>query len=66
LITAQVLAENKLDAQAIKLLRDASKIYPDSFDLWSRWAGLPTASPAEIATAKAQMIRLDPYNPTIK
>jgi len=66
LYTAQVLAENKLDEQAIKLLRDASKIYPDSFDLWSRWAGIPTASPAEIATAKAQMIRLDPYNPTIK
>ena len=66
LYTAQILVENKLDPQAISLLRDASKIYPDSFDLWSRWAGIPTASAADIATAKAQMKRLDPYNPTIK
>ena len=65
LYTVQILADNKLDDRAIAILRDASKIYPNSFDLWSKWASIPTASPSDIATAKAQMKRLDPNNPNI-
>lgn len=63
---AQILQENKLEARAIKVLRDASKIYPDSFEIWNRWSTIPSATPADIAHAKAEMKRLDPYNPDLK
>lgn len=66
LYTAQIFIENKLDERAITILRDASKIYPNSFDVWSTWASIPSASPADVATAKAQMKRLDPNNPNVK
>ena len=63
---AQILQENKLEDRAIAVLRDASKIYPDSYEIWSRWAGIATASPNDIARAKAEMKRLDPFNPDLK
>ena len=63
---AQILQENKLEDRAIVVLRDASKIYPDSYEIWSRWAGITTASPNDIARAKAEMKRLDPFNPDLK
>ena len=66
LYTAQILASNNLEANAIDVLRDASKIYPDSFDLWQQWAQIPSATPAQIAKAKSEMKRLDPFNPALK
>jgi hypothetical protein len=60
------LQENKLDSRAIEVLRDATEIYPDSFDLWRSWAGISSAAPADVAHAKAEMKRLDPYNPDLK
>ena len=66
LYTAQILASNNLEANAIDVLRDASKIYPDSFDLWQQWSQIPSAIPAQIAKAKSEMKRLDPLNPALK
>ncbi len=66
LYTAQILAENKLEDKAIQILSDASKLYPDSFEVWQRWSGIPSATPAQIAKAKAEMKRLDPFNPDLK
>ena len=63
---AQILQENKLEDRAITVLRDASKIYPDSYEIWNRWAGITSASPIDIARAKAEMKRLDPFNPDLK
>ena len=63
---AQILQENKLEDRAIAVLRDASRIYPDSYEIWTRWAGIASASPNDIARAKAEMKRLDPLNPNIK
>lgn len=65
LYVAQILHANKLEAQAIQVLREASKIYPDSFDIWSQWASLQEATQADIAHAKSEMKRLDPYNPDL-
>jgi O-antigen ligase len=65
LYTAQILAENKLEDKAIQILSDASKLYPDSFELWQRWSGIPSATPAQIAKAKTEMKRLDPFNPDL-
>ena len=66
LYTAQILADNKLENQAIAVLLDATKIYPDSFELWQRWSQIPSATPAQIAKANSEMKRLDPFNPALK
>ena len=62
---AQILQENKLEDRAIVVLRDASKIYPDSYEIWNRWAGIASASPNDVVRAKAEMKRLDPFNPNL-
>ena len=63
---ATILRDNKLDAEAIVVVRDATKNYPDSFDLWNLWASIPSATPADVDYSKAQMKRLDPFNPDLK
>ena len=63
---AQLLQENKLESRAIAVLRDATEIYPDSMGLWRRWSTIPSASPADVARALAEMKRIDPNNPDIK
>jgi O-antigen ligase len=65
LYTAQIMSSNKLEDKAIKILSDASKLYPDSFELWQRWSQIPSATPAQIAKAKSEMKRLDPFNPNL-
>ena len=66
LYTAQILADNKLENQAIAVLLDATKIYPDSFELWQRWSQIPSATSEQITKAKSEMKRLDPFNPALK
>ncbi|MDP1852579.1 MAG: O-antigen ligase family protein [Candidatus Planktophila sp.] len=63
---ATILRDNKMDSEAIAVVRDATKGYPDSFDFWQLWTTIPTAAPADIAAAKAEMLRLDPFNPDIR
>jgi hypothetical protein len=66
LYVARILVDNKLDDRARMVLRDASKIYPDSFSVWQIWATIPNAPNAEITKAKSEMKRLDPFNPDSK
>jgi hypothetical protein len=66
LYVANIMISNKLDDRAIQVLRDASLIYPDSFELWQMWSNIPTSTPDQIARAKSEMRRLDPYNKDIK
>ena len=61
-----ILRDNKFDAQAIVAVRDAVARYPDSFELWQVWATIPTANLSDVARAKAEMKRLDPFNPELK
>jgi hypothetical protein len=63
---AQALQENKFESGAINVLRDATAIYPDTIELWRRWAGIASASPNDVTRAKAEMKRLDPFNPDLK
>ena len=63
---AATLRDNKFDSQALGIIRDAAKMYPDSYELWQLWTSIPTATPGEIALAKAQMKRLDPFNTELK
>ena len=63
---ARILEQNNLEDRAVTVLRDASRIYPDSYEVWRIWAGLSNATAADVAHAKAQMKRLDPFNPDLK
>jgi hypothetical protein len=60
---AGIFRNAALDAKAVQVLREATIEYPDSLDLWNLWSTIPTASPADVATAKAQLKRLDPFKP---
>jgi len=66
LVVATILRDNKYEAEAIKMARDATARYPDSFDFWNLWAAIPTASPSDVIQAKEQLKRLDPFNPNLK
>jgi hypothetical protein len=63
---AYILHQNKLDAQALPVILEATQKYPDVFDGWKILAILTTATPAQVSEAKSQMKRLDPYNPDLK
>ena len=63
---AGILLNNNNNAEAIVVIRDAVVNYPESYDLWKMWSTSPTATPSDLATAKAQLKRLDPFNPDLK
>jgi hypothetical protein len=63
---AYILANAKFHQFAEDLILVGLKESPDSFGLWRLLSQLPTASPEQLAEAKAQMKRLDPLNPDLK
>lgn len=63
---ATALRDNKLDKEALAVIQDAAREFPDTFEIWALYANLPSASPADISRAKAEMKRLDPHNPDLK
>jgi O-antigen ligase len=63
---AIILQENKLQEQALDVIEEASRRFPDSFDVWKVLASLEGTPKELVAEAKTQMKRLDPYNPTLK
>jgi hypothetical protein len=60
---AGIYRNAKMDAKAVEVLKESTLTYPDSYDMWNLWLTIPTATPSDIAYAKAQLKRLDPYNP---
>ena len=60
---AGIYRNAKMDAKAVEVLKESTLIYPDSYDMWTLWLSIPTATPSDIAYAKAQLKRLDPFNP---
>jgi O-antigen ligase len=64
--SASNFAQNGLNDRALVVIRDGVKLFPNSYEAWSVLAGLPNASAAEITQAKAEMKRLDPFNPDLK
>lgn len=64
--TASNFAQNGLNDRALVVIREGVKLFPNSYEAWSVLAGLPNASPSEITQAKAEMKRLDPFNPELK
>jgi hypothetical protein len=66
LITIDNLTANKLEPQAIEMLKKATVVYPNSFDLWQQWSQITSATSAQVTKAKSEMNRLDPNNPAWK
>jgi O-antigen ligase len=62
---AGIYRNAKMDGKAVEVLRDSTRTYPDSLDMWTLWLTIPTATPSDIAYAKAQLKRLDPFNPDL-
>jgi O-antigen ligase len=61
-----VLRDNNFDNEALNVIQDAAREFPDTFEIWALYANLSSASPAEVMRAQAEMKRLDPYNPDLK
>ena len=62
---AGIYRNAKMDAKAVEVLKESTLTYPDSYDMWNLWLTIPTATPSDIAYAKAQLKRLDPFNPDL-
>jgi O-antigen ligase len=62
---AGIYRNAKMDAKAVEVLRESTVTYPDSLDMWTLWLTIPTATPSDIAYAKAQLKRLDPFKPDL-
>jgi len=63
---SQNLENNGFGSEALKIVESASISFPDSYEVWSVFFQLSKATPEQKATAKAQMIRLDPHNPSLR
>jgi O-antigen ligase len=63
---AVFLANNKLQNEAIQVLKFGVGRIPDDYDLWRVISELPIATPEQKTQALVQMKRLDPLNPTLK
>lgn len=63
---ARVMLSNSYDKEAIKILEDASILYPDATEIWQVWSTIPTAPQVQIDRAKSELRRLDPFNPNLK
>jgi O-antigen ligase len=59
LVTAQILASNKLESRAILILKDASKLYPNNFEVWLQWSRILSATEAEKVKSELEMKRLE-------
>ena len=62
---AGIYRNAKMDAKAVEVLKQSTMTYPDSYDMWALWLTIPSATPSDIAYAKAQLKRLDPPNDMI-
>jgi len=62
---AGIYRNAEMDDKAVEVLRESTLTYPDSYNMWNMWASIPTATPSDIAYAKAQLKRLDPFNPDL-
>jgi O-antigen ligase len=60
IIVAQILSENNLQDKATQVLRDASKLYPESYDIWIKWYRLPNVSPQDLQNIELNLKKLEP------
>ena len=61
-----MLAQNKFDAQALTVAREAIKFNPRSFYAWQTMLSIQILTPTERADAIKHLQELDPLNPNLK
>jgi O-antigen ligase len=66
LTVASILANNKLQKEALEILMMKRADFPDCFELWAAIATLSQSDPGLANESKRQMKRLDPLNQTLK
>ena len=64
--TAAVFKDASFNEQSLEVTRSLLSRYPDSYRGWEILASLPNVNEKEVIKAKAQMKRLDPFNPNLK
>lgn len=63
---AATLRDNKLNEEALKIARDATKFAPERYEAWQVLGSIPIIPEAEKIQAYAKLKELDPYNPNLK
>ena len=63
---AGLLYNSKLTSQALSIVVDATKEFPEYYGTWNTLYQLAEATPEQKAEALVQMKRLDPLNPNLK
>ena len=66
LYAASLFQSNKLDKQTLELVQEAIKQNPRSFEAWDFISKSLVASEAQKKQAIDEMVKLDPYNKSIK
>ena len=62
---ASIMESNNLHAQALNVATRGVELFPNSFENWEQYSRLKDLSEGQQRNAKAQMKRLDPYNPNL-
>jgi O-antigen ligase len=60
------LNDNKLEDRGLEVAIDATEEFPDNFAVWATLSIMKSASEEQKTEARAQMKRLDPFNPDLK
>jgi hypothetical protein len=60
------LNDNKLEDRGLEVAIDATEEFPDNFAVWATLTIMKSASEEQKTEARAQMKRLDPFNPDLK
>lgn len=66
LYVADILSQNQKYSGAFTLLNQGTKLFPDSYEIWRQIFINPASTPEQVASAKSQLRRLDPFNPEWK
>jgi hypothetical protein len=61
LFSAQILADNKLEIRAAQVLNDASKLYPNNYEVWLQWSRIVGISALQKASAEQELKRLETF-----
>jgi hypothetical protein len=60
------LANNNLLKEALSVIEDGTKKFPDEYSMWRLLSEIPIATTEQVSLARLQMKKLDPHNPNLK
>jgi hypothetical protein len=66
LYVADILSQNQKFPDALTLLNQGARLFPDSYEIWRQISINPSSTQEQVDIARSQLKRLDPYNPEWK